>query len=246
MSDEICIGPCNARYRREQDAYERDLRAYHEAVEAWENGESGDDPYPEAPAPPRLAPWYGAPVWCSSCGYDIKAKLSRLDGLACLYLRDADGHRGAGDQARVGGSHTTPSLSPALDDLDELDGWLRDWRATCMGTDTMARQGDLAHSITLGTAWLVARTERILARAAVARLFGDEIHIWHRRLARVSKSDVVVHLKPLRCDKCHRLTLEWKDGDDKVTCRARDCMRVLKLDEYDALAEHETKALASR
>jgi hypothetical protein len=228
--------------RRRIRAHETALTAYRAAVESWRIPLV----VPEEPTPPRIMAVYGDPVFDSACMYDIKSKLSKLDGMACVYAREADGMRGQSSEARVSGSSERASLSPTIEDLDELDGWLRDWRATYLGVPTMARQGSLSDSISLGTAWLVARVAGILANRDLAVDFGKEVLSWHARLARFDPSDVVVQRKPARCDSCHGLTLEWRQGDDKVRCRMTDCGRVLLLDEYDALAEEQSKtALAA-
>lgn len=235
--DKLCAGGCMNPFRRKVRAHQHALAVYAADVQAWRIPLM----VPEEPAEPRLPyPVYGEPVYCGACCYDIKAKLSKLDGAACVYLRESDGMRGQTDQVRVSGGEEDTSPSPTIEDLDELDGWLRDWRAAYLGTDTLARQGTLADSITLGAAWLIARAERILLRKELAQAFGEEVNDWHRRLARFDPSDVVIKRMKVRCDTCHGLTLEWKQGDDSVRCRMNNCGRVLLLAEYETL-EEDTK-----
>lgn len=235
-----CPGACNARARREHRAYDETLRAHEQALAEWRIPLAL--PITVAPELPRIATWYGDPVWC---GTDLAARrqeLAELDDLACLVVRDADGHRGANGEARVSGSPAPGSPSPTLDDVDELDSWLRSWQATWTGTDTLARRGHIADSVTRGVSWLLGRADRVLQHADVGADFGREVHAWHTRLSRGSKSDIRVHRKPLRCDKCGCMSLEWPEGSDRVTCARRDCQRVLSLPEYEALVEHVAPA----
>jgi DNA-directed RNA polymerase subunit RPC12/RpoP len=222
-------------YRRKVRAHQHALAQYAADMDAWR----APLVYPEPPAEPRLPyPVQGAPVYCSDCGYAVKAQLSKLDGAACVYLRESDGFRGQTDQAKVSGSDDPGSLSPTIDDLDDLDSWLRSWKGAYLGADTMARQGTLPDSITLGTAWLVVRSERILAHPDMAQAFGEEVAQWYGKLVRYDPSEVVVErLKGVRCPECKGLTLERKVGDDKVTCRMPTCERILKLSEYKDLVD---------
>lgn len=248
--DHLCAGPCMNGYRRKvrsheaaQLAYRAALDDHHAAVTAWHAPLVWPEE-PAAPAEPRLSyPVYGEPVYCPDCVYAIKSQLSKLDGAACVYLRESDGLRGQTDQVRVSGSDAPASLSPTIEDLDELDGWLRDWKAAYLGCDTLARQGQLADSITLGASWLVVRVERILARPGMAQAFGEEVAGWYGRLRRYDPSEVVVErLKGIRCPECGGLTLERRVGEDKVTCRMMTCERILKLSEYQDL-ELEAKTV---
>ncbi|MCW2768170.1 MAG: hypothetical protein JWO11_4129 [Nocardioides sp.] len=237
-----CPGACNARARREHRVYDEALRTFEQELADWRVPLTLPDAV--APEPPRVTPWYGNPVWC---GTDLAARrqeLAELDDLACLVVRDADGHRGQHGEARVSGTPVSGSPSPTLDDVDELDSWLRDWQATWTRTDTLARRGHIADSVNRGVSWLLAsgRCDRILQHPQVGADFGREIHAWHTRLSRESKSDIRVHRKPLRCDKCGCLSLEWPEGSDRVTCARRDCQRILTLVEYEALVDHVAPA----
>lgn len=240
--DKWCVGPCMNRARHKVRDHQEALRLHDEDLQRWyayldqkPAGVKMRQPIPLAP--PRIIPIHGNPIWCGSCTASIRQQLAELDDLACIAAAEADGHRGAGAEARVTGSHESVSLSPITDDLDELDRWLRDWRAAYLGEETMVRRGGLADAITTGVSWLLARVDRLLARRDIAVPFGEETTAWHARLARFGKADVRVLRKPLRCPNCSRLTLEWREGDDKVSCRMGDCGRVLLLQEYEALVE---------
>ena len=251
MDPNACIGGCNARYRRAHRAFEAELRTYIDAVVAWrdyvkttppEEWEGDQAKEPVKPEEPTVRPWLGEPVWCGTCTAARRQELAELDDIASIYAARSDGHREPSQEGRVSGSSETPSLSPMVDDLDELESWLREWRATHSRIDTPARQGYLASAITTGTAWLLVRAEHILARPEYGAEFGRELHQWHTRLTAASKTSIAVHRKPLRCDTCHMMRLEHRDGDDSVRCATPGCGRVLRLDEYDALVE---KASAS-
>lgn len=245
--ERLCAGVCMDAYRRKARTYEAAWASYHNDHQRWQSAAAAwHAPLawpaePDEPDDPRL-PYRveGDPVYCPDCAYGLKSKLSKLDGAACVYLREADGFRGQSDQPKTKSRNSEPpSPSPAVDNLDELDGWLRDWKAAYLGSDTMARQGSLPDSITLGTSWLVARAERILSRHDIARAFGQEITRWHATLIRYDPSEVIVErLKGVRCQECRRFSLRRKVGDDKVMCGTPACDRVLKLPEYqEMLAE---------
>lgn len=248
--DRLCAGQCMNSYRRKVRTHQAAIIAHQQAYAEWLTEADAWHPplpypvEPEPPVEPRLPyPVFGEPVYCPSCVYEIKAMLSKLDGAACMYLREADGFRGESEQAKVSGSSTPASLSPAVEDIDDLDLWLRSWKGAYLGRDTFARSGGLADSVALGTAWLVARAERILAHPDLAKDFGEEVAGWYRRLRRYDPSEIVVErLRGVRCPACGGLTLERKVGDDKVTCRMMTCERVLKLSEYRELADEARKA----
>lgn len=252
--DRLCAGPCMHSYRRKVRTHQAAIIAHQQAYAEWLTEADAWHPplpypvEPEPPADPRLPyPVFGEPVYCPSCTYEIKSMLSKLDGAACMYLREADGFRGESDQAKVSGSSAPASLSPTVEDIDDLDSWLRSWKGAYLGSDTFARSGGLADSVALGTAWLVARAERILARPEFARDFGEEVAGWYRRLRRYDPSEVVVErLRGVRCPECGGLTMERRVGEDKVTCAIRTCERVLKLSEYREMADEARKAQKAR
>ncbi|MFC3986472.1 hypothetical protein [Streptosporangium jomthongense] len=234
--DSWCQGPCMNANRRKVRTYQQALDTHNAEWERWHAPRT----LPEPPAEPRLAyPTYGEPVYCSTCAYGIKAQLSQLDGLACVYLRECDGMRGASSEPRVSGSAEPPSPSPALDVLDELDDWLRSWRADYLKVDHFARQGPLVDSLTYGCAWLTARAELILTRADVAKPFGDEATAWHSRLAGTARIEPRRVPKALRCPQCHLATLSQLEGEDRVECRNTGCGETRGGPMVMTLAEYE-------
>lgn len=230
----ICPGPCNTHYRHAYRAYQEQMRAHEQALIAWD-GTPGTAPVP--PEPPTIRPWLGDPIWCRRCTTTLRQELAELDDLASLYAARVDGHKEISLHAPITGTPTLASPSPAVEDLDELERWLRDWRAVYSGTQTPARQGLLANAITTGVAWLLARCEAILARPEFGVDFGRELHAWHHRLAAAARATTTIHRKPLRCPACHMLRLEHRDGDDVVRCANPGCGFELGLGEYEALVE---------
>lgn len=235
IDQNACPGACNAKVRREHRTYDEEIRAYDKALADWDGTPETE---PVRPQPPRTLYWLGDPVWCVTDTATLRQELAELDDLAALAAARSDGHREPTREGRVSGTTTPPSPSPTVEDLDELESWLREWRATYAGTETPARQGFLATAVTTNVAWLLARAERILARPEYGADFGREIHAWHTRLAQASKTSIQVQRKPLRCPRCHLLRLEHRDGDDSVRCASPGCGRVIRLDEYDAMVEH--------
>lgn len=221
-----CPGPCTAGARKRVAEHQRNLLAYRNRLELWQATPAGErGPEPVAPEEPKVTPVYGDPYYCPACTWDVKAKLSRLDGMAAVAAREADGMRGATREAKVRSSREHGSPSPTVEDLDELDAWLRDTMAGYLGADSIARQGTLMDSITLGVSWLVARAERILARPVLADPFAAKVQEWYGKLRAFDPSDVTVERIPIRCPGCHRMTLERRAGDDTVRCRTAGCVR---------------------
>lgn len=228
-----CAGPCMDTARRRAATYQRDREAYAAAMMDWR--ERGGH-RPVEPEPPKIHVVPGDPVFCGLCRAQIRQALVELDDLACVLAAAADGHRPAADGPRVSGSASPGSPSPTVELLDELESWLRSWRARQAGTSTWARTGLLAQSITTQSTWLLARLDVMLARD-FAEEFGRGLLSWHGRLARGARADVRVERKPLRCPGCRWTTLEWRVGSDVVTCRRVDCRHELSLDEYEALVD---------
>ncbi|ETK36151.1 hypothetical protein [Microbispora sp. ATCC PTA-5024] len=237
-----CIGPCMAGSRRRVAAHARAMAAYQEALNDWEDNNDPDrGPEPRAPEPPKVIPVYGNPIFCQICSWEVKSRLSRLDGIAAVYAREADGHRGAAGEAKVSSSRSARSPSPTVDDLDQLDEWLRAWHAEYLGITPLARSRQLMDSITVGAAWLVARVEGILRRPDLADRFAGQVHEWYGRLRLYDPSDVTVQRKSLRCPACQTFRLEYRDGDDSVRCATPGCGRVIRLDEYDAMVDQAVR-----
>ena len=135
-----CAGPCNNRWRRAQKDYKSALAAYDKALAARKDG----DPELERPAEPEIRAWDGAPNFCSQCTAIIRSEMAELDYAACIVAAAADGHREAGTESKVSGSHEQPSPSSSADDADELASALRGWVSALHGTDPRGRRDWLA------------------------------------------------------------------------------------------------------
>jgi hypothetical protein len=231
---QICSGPCNNGYRRARAIWDDATAKHADAMTRLLPGQEA----PQAPAPPAIQPWYGEPVFCSSCTAAIRAALSELDDLASLRMSQLPGSSQPSDGAgRVGGTKGAPSPSPAMDDVDELTSWARDWEAVARGDDPRARRGFLATERTTILAWLTEHVDTLLLNIDVAGDFGDETRKWHRELTEKTRSGTGMKHMKTKCPRCSLYTLWRQDGAPYVQCRDDDCGRMLSLDEYAALSE---------
>lgn len=234
MAEEgACPGPCNAHYRKVQEAFRRELAAYDPL-----------DPHQARPQPPDVRPWYGEPVWCGVCAAKIRQRLGDLDDVACILARYADGHRDAPDGPLVNRSAAAPSPSEAGDMADDvarmLGGWEKAFR-DLNGWKAARREGDLASWITVCSAWLMGHLTAIL-HSAISEDVGKEILAWHREIDGRANWELRRVKKPLRCKmpSCQQLTLVWVEGEDKVCCSNPDCRAVMTYAEYEALVEERS------
>jgi hypothetical protein len=231
--DGICPGACNSTYRRRRAFYEADVAEYARKLET----RAEDDPIPEAPRPPEMQPWYGSPVWCSKCLSVIREELAEIDDLAGLVGAIPPLPRPADDgSGRVTGTRSAPSPSARMDDLEELDEWLRSWEAAARAEDDpRPRRGVLAKESTTVTAWLYHHFDVLIGNPDAAQDFGEEIRRWHRDLARRAAAGQMRRHQKRPCPRCDLYTLWLTMGDDYVRCVNEDCARVLTRKEYDAL-----------
>jgi hypothetical protein len=229
--DGVCPGPCNNRWRRAEKEYKAALAAWDKAMSERKPG----DPEPGKPEPHQVVPWHGRPVFCGRCSAQIRAELAELDEAACIVAAAADGHRGAGTEPKVTGTHTEPSVSPAADDADELASALRGWVSALRGTDPRHRKDWLASEITVSAAWLLSHFDAMITHQGFGADFGLEMHWWHRRLLETGKSGIVWHKKPMPCSRCHHMSLRQEDGAKYVECsRKSECGRLMSINEYEA------------
>ena len=224
-----CPGSCNSRYRREQAAYKAALDDWARAMECRLAG----DPEPPRPLPPETRAWPGSP-WCMRCQGILRAQLAELDDLAALLAAIPD-LSAPSEEARVSGTRGEPSPSPAMDELDELAGWLRDWQSALQGSDPIARRGYLATAITPSVHWLALHFDPLITHPDMAADFGAELRQWHRTLSSQAKAGTGIRHMTRACPRCRAYTLWRADGDRYVKCADRDCQRHLSLDEYEAL-----------
>jgi hypothetical protein len=233
MADGICPGNCNRAWRKARAIYNAQEAAYQKALANWKDG----DLIPEQPQPPDIEPWYGEPAWCRACQSVIRRELSELDDLAALLAALPPGIRppvtGQRERVRVSGSREEPSPSPALDALEELAGWLRDWESAARGTDPRPRRGWLATEITTITCWLYAHSSSLLADEGMALDFGAETRRWHRELTSSAHAASAARHQKQPCPRCHLFTLWRTIGEDYIRCVNTDCKRVLTVEEYE-------------
>lgn len=228
MADQACPG-------RENDRYREAWRAYGQALDDYDPL----DPGQSRPEPPGVQAVPGAPVWCGTCAAKIRQRLGELDDLACILQACADGHRDAPDGQRVTGTLEDMSPSKAADDVDEIARMLGSWEHAyrdLRGWPCPRRDGELAAWVTSCSSWLMAHLTGILA-SALAEDFGKEILQWNREFTGKAKAGVRKLTKPMRCPRCQLLMLTQVDGEDRVTCRNPECLRVLSLAEYEAEVE---------
>jgi hypothetical protein len=214
--------------------YEADLAAYAAVLEA----RNGAGPVPEAPEPPDTQPWYGEPVWCRKCASSVREQLAELDDLAALISAIPPLARPANERAGwVDGTRPAPSPSPRMDDLDDLNSWLRGWESAVRDEDDpRPRRGILARESTVLTAWLYAHFEVLINDENAAKDFGEEVRRWHRDLARRAAAGQIRRHQKKPCPRCTWYTLWLTMGEDYVRCCNEECGRVLSRKEYDALA----------
>ena len=231
--DEICPGVCNNTYRRRRALYEADVAAYARKLET----RADTDPIPEAPRPPDMTPWYGSPVWCGRCMSSIREQLAELDDLAALIGAIPPLARPADDGTKVSGTRSAHSASPRMDDLEDLDSWLRSWEAAARAEDDpRPRRGVLAKESTTLTAWLYHHFD-VLITGDGARDFGEETVRWHRDLSRRAAAGQMRRHQKRPCPRCNLYTLWLIIGEEYVRCVNDDCRRVLSRQEYESLAD---------
>jgi hypothetical protein len=256
-SDNPCPGACNYRWREAQDAYKQALAEYDRAARL--------DPHQSRPEAPEIRPWPGSPVWCARDSATIRRELTELDYLAAMLAQAADGQRGQRPGAKMpaGKQHGGPSASPAADLLEELAGDLREWESEVRGGEPLTRRGHLDTETSMMIAWLCGAGHFARAMATVrpsllpdgrtvpwAAKFGDGVHRWHRKLARITKAGSGTHHRGVRCPRCEEMAVWWTEGDDHAVCHGKGntCGRLIGLDELDGLAaeQDDTRTRALR
>lgn len=225
MSEVPCAGPCNSRWRRARAEYEAALTTYDPTA-----------PEQEAPQPPDIQPWLGDP-WCPKCKATIHQELGELDDLAAIIAaRPPMASTGADETAgRVSGTRDHPSPSSRMDDLEELNGWLRNWESAYRGNDPRPRRGYLAKESTTIIAWLVSHFESCITHPDLAGDFGAEIRRWHRELLGKARAGTIDKHQKRPCPRCKLYTLWARDGEDYVRCINEECNRRLTREEFKEL-----------
>ena len=233
MTGGDCQGPCNGRARKEQAKFKSALADWDKAMAEREEG----DPGPPRPVPPDIRPWQGEPVFCLRCQGALRTKLAELDDLAAL-LAAIPGLNGPADSAgKVSGSKGKRSPSPFGDDLLELEDWLRNWESLTRLADPGARRGYLASVITTLTHQLVQQFDRIICNGDFAADFGSELSRWHATLSAKAHAGPGIKHQQQKCPLCKEYSLWRSAGEEYIRCVNTDCLRLMSLDEYDALTD---------
>ena len=233
--DGICPGSCNNTYRRRLALYESEVAKYAQALET----RADSDPIPEPPVPPDLQPWHGEPVWCGKCTSIIRSELAELDDLAALIFSIPPLAKPADDgNGRVSGTRDAHSPSARMDDVEDLNEWLRSWEAAARAEDDpRPRRGILAKESTTVTAWLYHHFDVLIFSEDAAQDFGEEIRRWYRDMARRAAAGRMQRHQKKPCPRCNLYTLWLIIGDDYVRCANEDCGRAMTREEYAGLAD---------
>ncbi len=226
MSEVVCDGPCNSRYRKARAEYEKALAGY-DPLDA-------DTSRPDAP---DVYPFYGDP-WCPRCKSQIHEQLAQLDDLAALIagLPPSPNSRSDDKAGKVSGSKATPSPSSRMDDLEELGDWLRHWESAFRGEeDAKPHRGWLASEVTTITAWLVFHFDKNITHPDLGLDYGREVRRWHREMQEKARAGQVDKHVKKPCPRCRLYTLWARDGEDYVRCINEDCHRLMTREELAAM-----------
>jgi len=244
MPEVPCAGPCNSRYRRLTAEYEAACAKYEQALTVYTPG-TGQEP-PEPPESPDIQPWLGNP-WCPKCQATIHQELGELDDLAAIIAARPPLASSTADESagRVSGTRDHPSPSSRMDDLEELNGWLRNWESAYRGDDPRPRRGYLAKESTTIIAWLVSHFEPCITHPDLATDFGSETRRWHRELLGRARAGTIDKHQKRPCPRCKLYTLWARDGEDYVRCINTDCNRRMTREEFKELPSVVLVALGS-
>lgn len=225
MSEVVCDGPCNSRYRKARAEYDKALAEY-DPLDA-------DQSRPDVP---DVYPFYGDP-WCPRCKSQIHEMLAQIDDAAAILaaLPPSPNARSDDKAGKVSGTRAAHSPSSRMDDLDDLGEWLRSWESAYRGEDPVPHRGWLATEITTITAQLSFHFSKIITHPDRALDFGREVRRWHRELQEKARAGQVDKHVKKQCPRCRLYTLWARDGEDYVRCINEDCHRLMTREEVAAL-----------
>lgn len=226
MSEVVCDGPCNSRYRKARAEHEKALAEY----DPLDSGQS-------RPSPPEVYPFYGDP-WCPRCKSQIHEQLAQIDDLAAMLsaFPPSPNSRSDDKAGKVSGSKAQPSPSSRMDDLEELGDWLRHWESAFRGTEeARPHRGYLASEITTVTAWLVFHFDKNITHPDLGLDFGREVRRWYREMQEKARAGTIDKHVKKPCPRCRLYTLWARDGEDYVRCVNEDCNRLMTREELAAL-----------
>lgn len=184
-----------------------------------------------------------APMWCRPCQDTI------YDAIQAFPQQCAPLTPGPLNTPRdtAGGRSTNinpPSPSPAWDQADEIIRW-----AVNAEDRLRAHIGDAGFGQrprrTLGAAvtYLTSHGTALLSCPDAHSIGFDALRL-SRRLIQVTGTDRLVHRLPGTCMVCKRRSLQRKDGDDLVKCRA--CGATWDVEYYNFLARASADAVRAR
>jgi len=161
-----------------------------------------------------------APVWCRECQEHITEVIAGFPDL-CATL--TPGLLNTGRDVNTGphsAAIVPPTNSPAWDQADEIIRW-------AVNTEDMlrARIGDMGRgprpwrTLSAAVWFLTAHSTALLCCPDAVSIGFDALRM-SRRLEQVTGTDKVVHRLPGACMVCDRRSLQRKDGDDLVKCKA--------------------------
>ena len=181
-----------------------------------------------------------APVWCRECQQHITQTIAGFPDL-CAGLTPGDLNTGRDVQVgpRVA-AVVPPTNSPAWDQADEIIRW-----AVNTEDQLRARIGDMGRgprpwrTLSSAVSYLTLHATPLLCGPDAVSIGFDALRM-SRRLEQVTGTDRVIHRLPGACMVCDRRSLQRKDGEDLVKCKA--CGATWYEDYYQFLV----KALADK
>jgi ribosomal protein L37AE/L43A len=179
---------------------------------------------------------YGDPLLCQQCVSRLRSELLEVDTMAAVLVAQADGHRSSTGSDSAIRAHrnagTRASASPAHDLLDELTSLLREY--VTAKRQAASRLGLVARDLSELCSWLYANADKYVYDPAMAGKLAADVHSWHGRLERRTKSATALLHKPVPCPQCKRQALVQERGSDVVRCS--ECGLIRSISDYEALA----------
>lgn len=208
-----CPGPCNSAWRRAEAAVDGKGR----------------------PIPHQLTAESGDPVWCWRCSRLIAQRLAELDDLVALLQAELGGRRAGIDPTGLKPARRgSPSPSPAVDDVDEIQRTLESWESAYRDLRSLPprppRSPELR--VTMCISWLAKNLTGALG-SDLGKDLGQEVLRLYSMARRWTSTDRATHRKDAPCPRCGRKWLTQHD-DGYIRCERASCGRIMTLDEYDA------------
>jgi ribosomal protein L37AE/L43A len=185
---------------------------------------------------------FGDPVLCQRDVSQLRNELTEIDTMAAVLVAGADGFRAStGSDAAIRAHRSAgsrPSPSPAHDLIDELTSVLRKY--VLMKRVVAGRLGFVARDITELASWLITNLDRYVSDREVAGVLSADVHRWHGRLEKQTKSATALLHKPLPCPACKKQGLQQERGSKVVKCA--ECGLIRSIEDYEAMAADAVEA----